>query len=132
MGNLNPNLLTKDTQAVLDDAVDIISAYGKTLLTPEAALLALLRSKGTAASRIFSYFAEKRGADLDRLERQIKLAVQSRRDLSGELKFIAAGKRSVDLSRSMVIALDEALSVAQALNQTTIDTDHLLGVMTER
>jgi len=32
----------------------------------------------------------------------------------------------------MVIALDEALSVAQALNELTIDTDHLLGVMTER
>ncbi len=32
----------------------------------------------------------------------------------------------------MVIALDEALSVAQALNQSEIDTDHLLGVMTER
>ncbi len=79
---------------------------------------------------MFSYFAEKRGADLDRLERQVKLAVQSRRDLSGDLKFLASGKKAVDLSRSMVIALDEALSVAQALNQSTIDTDHLLGVMT--
>ena len=52
--------------------------------------------------------------------------------LSGDLKFLSTGKKAVDLSRSMVIALDEALSVAQALNQTTIDTDHLLGVMTER
>ncbi|MCC6799309.1 MAG: ATP-dependent Clp protease ATP-binding subunit [Anaerolineae bacterium] len=132
MGNLNPNLLAKDTQAVMDDAADIVTAYGKTLLTPEAALLALLRAKDTAAARVFSYFAEKRGADLDRLERQVKLAVQSRRDLSGDLKFLAAGKKAVDLSRSMVIALDEALSVAQALNQSTIDTDHLLSVMTER
>jgi ATP-dependent Clp protease ATP-binding subunit ClpC len=132
MGNLNPNLLTKDTQAVLDDAVDIITAYGKSLLTPEATLLALIRSEGTAAARLLDYFAEKRGADLDRLERQTKLAVQSRRDLDGDLKYIASGKKSVSLSRSMVIALDEALSVAQALNQMTVDTDHLLGVMTER
>ena len=132
MGNLNPNLLTKDTQAALDDAVDIINAYGKPLLTPEAVLLALIRGEGTAAARLLRYFAERRGADLDRLERQVKLAVQSRRDLNGDLKYVASGKRAMDLSRSMVIALDEALSVAQALNQMTVDTDHLLGVMTER
>ncbi|HVO69327.1 MAG TPA: ATP-dependent Clp protease ATP-binding subunit [Aggregatilineaceae bacterium] len=132
MGNLNPSLLTKDTQAVMDDAVDIIAAYGKSLLTPEAALLALIRSRGTAAARVLQYFAEKRGADLDRLERQVKLAVQSRRDVSGELQYIPGGRSAVDLSRCMVIALDEALSVAQALNLLAIDTDHLLGVMTER
>jgi ATP-dependent Clp protease ATP-binding subunit ClpC len=132
MGNLNPNLLTEDTQDALDDAIDILSAYGKSLMTPEAALLALIRSQDTAAARVLTYFAEKRGADLDRLERQVKLAVQSRRDLSGELDYIAAGKRKVELSRTMVIALDEALSVAQALNEVKVDTDHLLGVMTER
>ncbi|HEX3049690.1 MAG TPA: ATP-dependent Clp protease ATP-binding subunit [Aggregatilineaceae bacterium] len=132
MGNLNPNLLTKDSQAVMDDAVDIMTAYGKTLMVPEAVLLALIRSKGTAAARVLQTFAEKRGADLDRLERQAKLAVQSRRDMKGELIYLAAGKKSTELSRSMIIALDEALSVAQALNLNQIDTDHLLGVMTER
>jgi ATP-dependent Clp protease ATP-binding subunit ClpC len=132
MGNLNPNLLTKDTQAVLDDATDVLKAYGKTMMTPEAVLLALIRSKGTAAANVLQYFAERRGADLDRLERQVKLAVQSRRDMDGDLKYLASGKQGINLSRSMVIALDEALSVAQALNQSEIDTDHLLGVMTER
>jgi len=117
---------------VLDDAADVLKAYGKSMMTPEAVLLALIRSKGTAAANVLQYFAERRGADLDRLERQVKLAVQSRRDMDGDLKYIASGKQGVDLSRSMVIALDEALSVAQALNQSEIDTDHLLGVMTER
>jgi hypothetical protein len=116
MGNLNPNLLTKDSQAVLDDAVDIVNAYGKHLLTPEAALLALIRSRDTAAARVLKYFSEKRGADLDRLERQVKLAVQSRRDVTGELQYVTTGKAAMDLSRTMVIALDEALSVAHALN----------------
>ena len=132
MATLNPNLLTKDTQAVLDDAVDILTAYGKTLLTPEAALLALIRSKNTAAARVLRTFAERRGADLERLERTVNLAVQSRRDTSGDLTYAGAEGRSAQLSRGMVIALDEALSVAQALNELTIDTDHLLGVMTER
>ncbi len=132
MGNLNPNLLTKDSQAVLDDASDIVNAYGKHMMTPEAALLALIRSRDTAAARVLKYFSEKRGADLDRLERQVKLAVQSRRDVNGDLQYVTSGKAAMDLSRTMVIALDEALSVAQALNETAIETDHLLGVMTER
>jgi len=132
MATLNPNLLTKDTQAVLDDAVDILTAYGKTLLTPEAALLALIRSKDTAAARVLRTFAERRGADLERLERTVNLAVQSRRDTGGDLTYAGAEGRSAQLSRGMVIALDEALSVAQALNEVAIDSDHLLGVMTER
>jgi ATP-dependent Clp protease ATP-binding subunit ClpC len=132
MGNLNPNLLTSDTQAVLDDAADICTTYGKAMMTPEAALYALIRSKDTAAARVLRHFSERRGTDLDRLERTVKLAVQSRRDLDGDLKYVVAGKESIDLSRTMVIALDEALSVAQALNELAIDTDHLLGVMTER
>ncbi len=132
MGNLNPNLLTKDSQAVLDDAADIVNAYGKHMMMPEAALLALIRSRDTAAARVLKYFSEKRGADLDRLERQVKLAVQSRRDVNGDLQYVTSGKAAMDLSRTMVIALDEALSVAQALNETAIETDHLLGVMTER
>ncbi|MCZ7541347.1 MAG: ATP-dependent Clp protease ATP-binding subunit [Anaerolineae bacterium] len=132
MATLNPNLLSKDTQAALDDAVDILTAYGKTLLTPEAALLALIRSKNTAAARVLRTFAERRGADLERLERTVNLAVQSRRDTNGDLTYAGAEGRSAQLSRGMVIALDEALSVAQALNELTVDTDHLLGVMTER
>lgn len=132
MGNLNPNLLTKDTQRVMDDAADIVTAYGKHLMTPEAALLALIRSRGTAAAQLFRHFAERRGADLDRLERTAKLAVQSRRDISGDLIYLGGEGRKSELSRTLIIALDEALSAAQALNQSTIDTDHLLGAMTER
>ncbi len=132
MGNLNPNLLTKDTQTILDDAVGILDTYGKTLMTPEAVLLALIRRKGTAAARLLAYFAERRGADLNKLEGTVRRAVQSRRDMNGDLKYLASNQRAIELSRSMVIALDEALTVAQSLDQKTVDTDHLLGVMTER
>ncbi|NDJ78265.1 MAG: ATP-dependent Clp protease ATP-binding subunit [Chloroflexi bacterium] len=132
MGNLNLNLLTPDTQATLDDAVDILTAYGKHMMTPEAVLLALIRSQDTAAARVLDYFAQKRGADLDRLERQVKLAVQSRRDVGGDLRYLGTDRPAIELSRSMLIALDEALSVSQALGQVKVDTDHLLGVMTER
>ncbi len=132
MSKLNPHLLTSDTQHVLDDAVDIITAFGKPLLTPEAALLALIRSQSTAAAQVLEHFAERRGVDLERLERTVRLAVQSRRDRSGDLFYEGTEGRVAELSSAMIVALDEALSVAQALGTDAVDTDHLLGVMTER
>lgn len=128
---LNPNLLSRDTTAVLISAVEIGKSYARRNLYPEAALLALIRSKDTAARRIFDYFKAQRGVDLDRLERTVRVAVETRRDVDGDLFFSGANGEKVGLSKQMIIALDEALSVAQAGNEMYIDTDHLLAVMTE-
>src|SRR5437868_6423301 len=114
MATLNPNLLSKDTTTVLNSTVDIIKSYSKRVLYPEAVLLALIRTKDTAARHILEFFQEKRGLDLDRLERSVKMAVETRRDVDGDLMFLAANGQQVALSRQMIIALDEALSVAQA------------------
>ena len=131
MGNLNPNLLTKDTQAVLDDAADVLKAYGKSLMTPEAVLLALIRSKGTAAASVLSYFAERRGADLDRLERQVKLAVQSRRDMDGDLKYLASGKQAamaLDIYfRQGADAIEKRLAGCRVGNGSVLSMDVYLG-----
>src|SRR5437660_4973194 len=131
MGTLNPNLISKDTTAVLNDAVNIIKSYNKRVIYPEAVLLALIRSKDTAARRILENFREKRGLDLDRLERSVKMAVETRRDVDGDLLFVASNNEKIPLSRQMIVALDEALSIAQAGNEVYIDTDHLLAVMAE-
>src|SRR5579859_2246651 len=131
MGTLNPNLISKDTTAVLNDAVNIIKSYNKRVIYPEAVLLALIRSKDTAARRILENFREKRGLDLDRLERSVKMAVESRRDVDGDLQFVTSNNEKIPLSRQMIVALDEALSIAQAGNEVYIDTDHLLAIMAE-
>ncbi len=131
MATLNPNLISKDMTAALNSAVDIINSYNKKVLYPEAVLLALIRSKDTAARRILEYFKEQRGLDLDRMERSVRMAVETRRDVDGDLQFIAANSDKVPLSRQMIIGLDEALSVAQAQNEVYVDTDHMLAVMAE-
>jgi ATP-dependent Clp protease ATP-binding subunit ClpC len=131
MATLNPNLISKDMTAALNDAVSIIKSYNKRVIYPEAVLLALIRSKDTAARRVLEFYREKRGLDLDRLERSVRMAVETRRDVDGDLLFIAANNEKVPLSRQMIIALDEALSVAQAGNEVYVDTDHMLAVMSE-
>jgi ATP-dependent Clp protease ATP-binding subunit ClpC len=121
MATLNPNLLSKDTHTVMNAAVDIIKSYNKRTIYPEAVLLAVVRSKETAAKRVLSQFRDQRGLDLDKLERSVKIAVETRRDVDGDLQYQSAGGEKIALSRQMIIGLDEVY----------IDTDHLLAVMAE-
>jgi ATP-dependent Clp protease ATP-binding subunit ClpC len=131
MGTLNPDLLSKDLDAVVNDAVALKDQYRQTTLTPELVLLALLRRPETAAARLLTAFKASRGVDLQRLDRQVVLAAESRKDQNGNLDFIAAGNRSVPLSRQTIILLDDALSVANSMDEVRIDTNHVLSVLSE-
>src|SRR5450432_2000961 len=131
MATLNPGLVTQDMAAALNSAVEMIRANHKRVIYPEAVLLALIRSQDTAARRILNYYQEQRGLDYGRLERSVRLAVETRRDTDGDLRFIAADGEQVPLSRQMIVGLDEALSIAQAANAPAIDTDHMLAIMAE-
>ena len=131
MGTLNPDLLSKDIDAALNDAVALKDEYHKPTLMPELVLLALLRRKDTAAARILNVFATSRGVDLERLDRQVHLACENRRDQNGSLDFVASGNRSVPLSRQTIILIDDALSEANARDEVRIDTDHALLILSE-
>ncbi len=131
MGTLNPDLLSKDLDAALNDAAALKDEYHKPTIMPELILLALLRRPETAAARLLEVFKNSRGVDLQRLERQVHLASESRRDQNGSLDFIAAGNRAVPLSRQTIILIDDALSVANSLDEVRVDTDHVLAVLAE-
>ena len=115
MPSLNPNLLSADLTAIMGDAVELMNKFRKPNIFPELALLAMLKRKGHAAYRVFEYFNETRGTDLGRLERQVQLAVETRKDPNGDLELLTEKGRGVMLSRQMIIALDEGLSVAQSV-----------------
>ena len=68
MSTLNPDLISKDMDAVLNDAVPLLAEYRKSSVMPEMVLLALLQRENTAAWRMLKMFETSRGADLDRLE----------------------------------------------------------------
>src|SRR5260370_42492277 len=108
MGTLNPNLISKDTTAVLNDAVNIIKSYNKRVIYPEAVLLALIRSKDTTARRILENFREKRGLDLDRLERSVKMADETPRHVDGALLVVAANNQKIALTPQIIVAVDGA------------------------
>lgn len=131
MSTLNPDLISKDMDAALNDAVPMLKAYRKSSIMPEMVLLALLQRENTAAYRMLKMFESTRGVDLERLQRQVKLAIQSRRDPDGSLVFVAIGNRKVSLSRQSIVLLDDGLTVANSMNERKIDTDHALAVLAE-
>ena len=131
MSTLNPDLLSKDMDAVLNDAVPMLQEYRKSSIVPEMVLLALLRRPDTAAQRLLKMFASERGIDMKRLQRQVNMAIQTRRDPNGSLDFIAVGNRKISLSRQCIILLDDGLTIANSMNEQKIDTDHALAVLAE-
>lgn len=131
MGTLNPDLLSKDMDAVLNDAVDLRKEFRQTALSPELVLLALIRRQETAAGRLLNVFRNTRGVDLDKLERQVRLAIEGRRDQAGNLDFVARGNNKVPMTRQTIILMDDALSVANAAHEVRIDTDHALRILSE-
>ncbi|MDZ4769859.1 MAG: ATP-dependent Clp protease ATP-binding subunit [Chloroflexota bacterium] len=131
MGTLNPDLLSKDMDTVMNDAVALKDQMRKSVLMPELILLSLLRRKDTAAARVLAIFADSRAVDLEKLDRQVVLAAESRRDPDGNLEFIAKGNRRVPLSRQTIILIDDSLTQGQAQNEVRADTDHVLAVLSE-
>lgn len=132
MGSLNPNLLSSDTTTIMSDATDIAERYLKRNITPEAVLMALLQRQETAGHHLLQHFVERRGADLERLERQVRLALESRHDKNGELDFLMPDGGKFPISRQTIIALDEGLSIAQSQGEVYIDSDHLLMSLADR
>jgi ATP-dependent Clp protease ATP-binding subunit ClpA len=131
MGMLNPDLLSKDLDAVMNDAVVLKDQFRKPVLMPELILLALLRRPDTSASRLLDIFKNNRAADIKKLDRQVELAVEGRGDQNGNMDFKAKGNRDVRLSRQTIILIDDALSLANSQDEMRIDTDHVLQVMAE-
>ena len=131
MSTLNPDLISKDMDAILNDAVPMLAEYRKSSIMPEMVVLAMLQRQNTAAWRMLKMFESSRGIDLERLERQIKVAIQSRRDPDGSLDFVGIGNRKVPLSRQSIVLLDDGLTIANSMNEQKVDTDHALAVLAE-
>lgn len=131
MGQLNPDLLSKDLNDAMNLAAMVVIQNRVPNLTPELVLMALVKQPNTAAARLLDALSASRGFQKRNLERQVELAIESRRDPSGNLDFLAKGGVVVPMSRQTIIFLDDALSVARSANEVRVDTDHALQVLAE-
>ncbi len=132
MGTLDPNNLSAELSKVMNRAVDYMARRRYKVLSAEIVLDAMLEDADNTAYWLLTRYQEERGLDLDGLRRRVRLAADRRRAQNSKLDFVAADGRRVRLSRSMVIALDEGLSLAQADAKSQISAEHLLRGMAHR
>ena len=132
MGTLNPNLISDELTDVMTEAVALAKRYRRRNLYPELVLMLLTERTDLAAYRVLETLAEQRGTDLERLARQARLAMEAREDANGDLDFLMPNGQKFALSRQMLIALDEGLTVANSHGQRTVNTEHILAGMTHQ
>src|SRR5450759_3715675 len=114
MGTLNPNLLSKHASLILNASAKIMTSIGKRVLTPEIALLGLMRTPDTSARRILDKIALERGFKIDDLDRDTEAQAKLREGRAADFVFVLDNGGKVQLSDEMLQSIDEALSIAQA------------------
>ncbi len=132
MGTLNPNLLSKHTSLILNEAAKIMPTLGKRLLMPEIALLGLIRTPDTSARRILDKVAQERGFKLSDLDAAAVAQLKTREGRPADFVFVLDNGGKIDLSDEMLQSIDEALTIAQASDEVWIGTEHLLSALSQR
>jgi ATP-dependent Clp protease ATP-binding subunit ClpC len=132
MGTLNPNLLSKHASLILNASAKIMTSIGKRVLTPEIALLGLMRTPDTSARRILDKIALERGFKIDDLDRDTEAQAKLREGRAADFVFVLDNGGKVQLSDEMLQSIDEALSIAQAADEVWIGSEHLLSALSQR
>jgi ATP-dependent Clp protease ATP-binding subunit ClpC len=131
MGRLDPNIPSQELTTLLNDAVTLLHLHGQRVLTPELLLLTFLRTPGCAATRVLRHFAEGRGFALDDLEREVESQARMRRGRDADFTFTAQNGRPVPLSDEMLVVLDEGKTIAAAMSEVWVGTEHALAAMSQ-
>ncbi len=131
MGTLNPNIPSEELDRALNTAIELMHTLRKRVLTPEILLLALVRWPESAAGRSLARFAETRGFKLADLDKAVETQARIRDGHDANFYFGASDNRQVPMSDEMVVVLDEARSIAQAMDEVWVGTEHVLGAMSQ-
>jgi ATP-dependent Clp protease ATP-binding subunit ClpC len=132
MGTLNPTLLSPELDQAMNAAAVRMRALNRPVLTPALLLLTFTRDAGSAAHRLLTGLAVERSFRMDELAASAEALARSGNGQDADFTFTDAKGAAVPLSTDMLIALDEARSIAQAGGDTQVGTDHALGGLAER
>jgi len=131
MDTLNPDIPSPELTAALNDAAALLRPYNQRVLTPELLLLAFLRTPKCAAARILAHFASARSFELRDLERQVEAQAQMRRGIDAHFGFRSTDDRLVPLSTEMLVVLDEGKTIAEAMGEVQVGSEHVLAAMSQ-
>jgi ATP-dependent Clp protease ATP-binding subunit ClpC len=131
MGTLSPDIPSKELTQALENAAALMRSLKKRALTPEILLLAFIRLPDSAAYRILHRFAETRGFKLADLENEVENRARTRIDRGVDFDFVDESEQRVPLSKETLVVIDEGLTIAQAMDEVWVGTEHALAAMTQ-
>jgi ATP-dependent Clp protease ATP-binding subunit ClpC len=131
MGTLSPDIPSKELTQALENAAALMRSLKKRVLTPEILLLAFIRLPDSAAYRILHRFAETRGFKLADLENEVENRARTRIDRDVDFDFVDESEQRVPLSKETLVVIDEGLTIAQAMDEVWVGTEHALAAMTQ-
>jgi ATP-dependent Clp protease ATP-binding subunit ClpC len=131
-GTFNPRLATTELMAALTQAALVARRSGQSLLTPEALLLAMIQEPQGTVRRILADFAQERGFDLAALEREVERLTHTGAGTDARLDLVDDHGGKTPLSNEAVIVLDEALTIAHAMDELQMAPEHALAAMSQK
>jgi ATP-dependent Clp protease ATP-binding subunit ClpC len=116
----------------LNRAAASLKDLGREVLSPEALLLTFVRHDDLTAHRILQQLLATRGQQWDRFADEVSRLARER--LAPDVDFDWAGDdgRRTPLADDLLIALDEALTLARARDEVYVGSEHVLAGMTDR
>ncbi len=132
MGTLNPNIPSPALAQALNAAAARMRALNRPLLTPALLLLTFARDPGSTANRLLESLAAERSFRLAELAASAEALAKGSPGIDADFTFTDAAGQTVRLSTELVVALDEARSIAQASDEARVGTEHALGGLAER
>jgi ATP-dependent Clp protease ATP-binding subunit ClpC len=105
---------------------------GKRMLTPEGLLLAFLQDTKGPAYRVLAEFASERGFKLDSLQNEVERLARSHPGRDANMDFEDEHGGRTALSDETITVLDEALTIAHALDELQIAPEHVLAAMSQK
>ena len=131
MGTLSPDIPSKELTRALESAAALMRSLKKHVLTPEILLLAFIRLPDSAAYRILHRFAETRGFKLTDLENEVENRARMRIGRDVDFGFVDESEQRVPLSKETLVVIDEGLTIAQAMDEVWVGTEHALAAMAQ-
>jgi ATP-dependent Clp protease ATP-binding subunit ClpC len=132
MGTLNPNLLSPDLTKAMNATAARMRALKLPYLTPALLLVTLARDSDSSAHRLLTALGLERSFRLDELAASAEALARSGPGKDADFTFTDDKGVAVPLATDMLVALDEARSIAQASGEMQVGTDHALGGLAER
>ncbi|MBN1584343.1 MAG: ATP-dependent Clp protease ATP-binding subunit, partial [Anaerolineae bacterium] len=131
MDRLDPKIPSPELTSLLNDAAALRDLYNRHLLTPELLLLAFLRAPQCTAGKVLNHFAERRGFSIHNLEQAVESQARMRRGLDANFTFTDHNGKPIPLSDEMLTVLDEGKSIAEAMGELAVGTEHALAAMSQ-